>query len=271
MEKGFERGQSPMSCNYSHSGATEKMEPTEKRTPGNGIMTYIVHVRGNAERFGHMQKLLGAIGLPHEYILDGNREDLSTSVLESTFCGDLRTGSAGTSCVYKHLLAYRRILESGLERALILEDDIMTLPPFRAIFPKCLTEMESRNLVNYIVSLENSGHNFIKRSERTSGTLLYPQKRGRCAGAYIIDAAGAQTVLDYVQKHKIGTAIDTFHNRLLHENRIACYWLEPPVFEQASNNGKMMSLLEEHKKESALKQFTHDVRRGFRRLASHFR
>lgn len=254
-----------------NSGAIKQMEPAEKRNLEREIMTYVVHVRGNAERFDHMQKLLATIGLPHEYILDGNKEDLTESTLEASFCGDLKRSSAATSCVHKHLLACRRVVASGLQRALILEDDIMTLPPYSAIFPQCLAEMKVRGLVNCIISLENSGHNFVKRSDRTSGTLLYPQKHGRCAGAYIIDAAGAQTLLDYVQKHKIGTAIDTYHNRLLQENRIACYWLEPPVFEQASNSGRMMSLLEEHKKERALKRFTHDIRRGFRRMVSHLR
>jgi glycosyl transferase family 25 len=218
-----------------------------------------------------MQKVLADAGLTHEFILDGNIDDLTDTVLETTFSGPMQRRRGSTSCAYKHLLACRRIVELKIPRALILEDDIIMLPAYRKTFSLCLEELHRRSLNNCIISLENSGHVFIRRSERTPGTLLYKKNKGRCAGAYLIDLECAQSILRYVEDHRVGEAIDWFHNRLFGENIIDCYWLEPPVFEQSSNNGRMASLLELNKKHSFLKMLAHDIRCGARRLVSHIR
>ena len=48
-------------------------------------MILVVHVRGQEERRAFMEKQMEKLGWPHEYILDGNVEDLTPEVLDRYF------------------------------------------------------------------------------------------------------------------------------------------------------------------------------------------
>ncbi len=230
------------------------------------VKTLIIHVRGNEDREKHIRKVMAQIGLEYELMLDGNVEDISQKVLDTYFSNYLYQVAPVTSCALKHIRAYETIVSENLPCTLILEDDICPLPAYAEAFGRVLKEIESRGLSNCIISLENSGLKFVSGSQRKENQLLYEMDRGRCTGAYLIDKKCAESILSYIKEKKCHTTIDWFHNHLLKEKVISCFWCEPPLFEQGSNNGTISSLLQSHKTTGFFRRISHGIQREFQKI-----
>ena len=91
----------------------------------------VLHVRkGYEDREAHIRNQLNRRGLPFQFILDGDRDDLSPEVLDRYFTGQMHQPSAATSCAMKHLLACQYIIGHELEGAVVLEDDMILYKNF---------------------------------------------------------------------------------------------------------------------------------------------
>jgi glycosyl transferase family 25 len=202
---------------------------------------YVVHIKaGHEQRERHITSELAAKNIPFEFMLDGDMQDLTRERLEKYFTGDMKKISPGTSCAMKHLLIYEELLRSGIPMALVLEDDVVLLSNFLRVMPELLdelTRLEQDKPGALILSLENSSLRFIPRSRREKGRRLYPETRGRCAAAYIINRAAAIAVLEHCSAHKCSLPIDWYHNELASRSIVHIYWCHPPLAEQGSFNG----------------------------------
>lgn len=208
------------------------------------LNVFVIHVRGAIEREENIRHELKKHNLSFEFILDGNKEDITTGILNQYFSGQMHEKSARTSCAIKHIFAYQKIIDKKIPYALIFEDDIELKKNFRDVIQKIQKEYQARNLSNFIISLENSGHNYVKKQELVKGQILYKKKHGRCAGAYIIDNLCAQNMLDIIKNDKCSLPIDWFHNAISEENKINIYWSFPHIAVQGSHNGKIASLID---------------------------
>lgn len=211
-----------------------------------GVKTYVIHVRGNKARENYIRNELKKFNIDFEFILEGNMEDMTDDDLTKYFRDDFKTVSPRTSCTIKHFYAYERMVENNVPVALIFEDDIELFSSFPGVFDKSLKEAaEMRE--SFVISYESSTRDFISKSEEIPGRVLYHKPIGRCAGAYLIDLAAAQRILEYGNRTKVNFCMDWVHNELSDKGALKIYWCHPAIAEQQSHNGKIQSLLDEKK------------------------
>jgi glycosyl transferase family 25 len=226
---------------------------------------FVIHVRGNNVREAYITNELKRHGIDFEFVSDGNIEDLSPDIMRDFFDGPLKNDLPATSCAYKHLLACKKMLDSDIPFALILEDDIELSGSFEDTFNKSIAQAHAMRLQGYLISYENSGHKYIARSERRPGKTLYPKPHGRCAGAYLIDKCAAEKILRYTMSEKCRHPIDWHHNELADKGLLKIYWCHPAITEQQSHNGKLPSLLD-GKKRGILRRISYASQKLYKRI-----
>lgn len=211
------------------------------------IKTYVIHVKGAVEREKYIKKELAKHNITFEFILDGNMEDITNEQLERYFDGELKHKTPQTSCALKHILVYEKMIKEDIQKALVFEDDIELSSIFNKIFNTSLLEIQSQHSNKYMISYENSTLQYVKRTERISGQVLYKKDQGRCTGAYLLDIEAAKEMIKYLSQYKCDKPIDWIHYELIKNKAINVYWSHPSIAEQRSHNGKMRSLIG-HKK-----------------------
>ena len=213
------------------------------------IKVFVIHVRDQEERKRFIEPQLKALGIPYEYILDGNMEDLTPEVIDRYFAvgGEADTMHGvypRTSCTYKAFLAYKRIVDDRLDGALIFEDDIQLFSDFRQKFEDTLDEINRTHqhtplLANY----EESSLLLVPRSIRRKGQYLYEMPRDRFAGCYYINNEAAQVIIDYLKEYKCNRPLDRFHTTLVEKGLIHYFWSYPCLAVQRSCNATVPTLI----------------------------
>ena len=207
------------------------------------VKTYVIHVSDDDVRAEHVTKELKDKISAYEFINEGDIADLNEDIVHRYFHESLHDMKKPNeiSCAYKHLRAYEKLLHSGDEMCLILEDDVILYPNFLTEMSRIFAEVKSRKLRNFIVSLEDSTNQFLKGSEKVKGQLLYAKQRGRLAGAYLIDKEAARNFLDFVLKRKCDRGIDNFQTVAAKAGIFTFYWCKNAVATQGSKNGLLPS------------------------------
>lgn len=210
--------------------------------------TFVMHVKnGYEKRAGHIEKMLGRLGIPFEYILDGDIPDITDDIINSYFTGtEMTDATAPVSCALKHLLACERMLDAGLPDALMLEDDIMLHGNFVSVFNKSVEQARAYAAATpgpVMVSYEDTRLRFVPRSRRKKGIVIYKGDRDRMTGAYYINAAAARLIVDYARNHKIDRPIDLFHCDLLRRGLLTYFWCQPTIATQGSHTGAFASAI----------------------------
>jgi len=206
----------------------------------------VIHAKHLTARRQHMERQLKDWPGRVEYILDYDRDELTDEVIRTYIkpgC-ELDNRSGATSCAVKHLLACRYIVEHQLEGALVLEDDIVLHPGFREDFEKTLDEWRRCYAGQpVLISYEDSSLQFIPRSQRVKGRMLYdaPLGRVRFTGALYYSRQVAQAILDDVQANKCDIAIDHYQKNLNQKGVIRFVWSEPCLATQGSFTGMFTS------------------------------
>ena len=208
---------------------------------------YIIHVSDATEREKHINSQLKGKNLEAVFVCEGDKKDISKTILETYFSGEMAKVNATVSCAYKHLLAYNKMLENNNKIALVLEDDIYFYDNFEIILEELLHEIKHRNLDNFLLSIEDSTLTYVPNSKRKKGTLIYSAKSGRTAGAYLIDRKAAENILLNARNNKIDLPIDWFHNLCTDQKKINMYWSHPAVACQGSLDGSIPSLIDDKK------------------------
>lgn len=204
---------------------------------------YIIHVSDDNIREKHIRKELAGKVSNFEFINEGDISDLNDDVLNEYFDKSLHGMEKPNeiSCTYKHLIAYQKIIATNEELHLIFEDDIILYPHFVNELKKILEEIKARELKNFLISLEDSTNQYIKRSERRKNQLLYHKNRGRLTGAYLVDKTAVKNFWDYVKTHKCDRLIDNFQTVSAQEGTFDFYWCKSAIATQGSKNGLLPS------------------------------
>lgn len=237
------------------------------------MQTCIIHVSTNVQRGKHILKEIEKIGNRFIFINDGDVKDLTPAILDQYFTGELmHRCSAATSCAYKHLLVYNRLIASNEDIVLILEDDIQLYRNFGEKLNAAVQELETRKLYNYIVSLEDSSLRYVPSSQRRKGQLLYPMSYQRTTAAYIIDRAGAESLLRECKQHKMDLPIDMYHDYCIQNNIIQMYWRQPAIACQKTLNGTFKSLIDgDSKKHGLLRYMGFELNKVYKKILYWFR
>lgn len=214
---------------------------------------FVAHVKkGYEDRERHIDAHLGGLGIPFEYLLDGDIPDLDPGRLEAYFTGEeMKRPSGITSCAMKHLLVYEEIVRRDLAGALVLEDDIFLGRDFLAVFAATLDELDRRPELAgqpVLVSYENSSLRFVPPEEVEAGRHLYARDRGRCTGAYWVNREAARSIVEDTRARRCRRPVDHYHNDLVARGALRIFWSHPAVAEQGSHNGRFGSALDHRRK-----------------------
>lgn len=215
---------------------------TSEHTPA----IFVLHVRnGYDARQHHIDSMMARLGLPFEYILDGDIPDLTPQWIQSTFTPRMQTVAPHfLSCTTKHLIAMRHIVERNLPGALILEDDIdLDSKRFNDIFPASLRELDRAGDAPAMISYEDTRLRFVEHSRLIPGQYIYPGDRDRMAGAYYVNQRAAAAMLQYAKTQRLDEPIDLACARLLRQGSITYYWCHPTIATQGSFSGAFRSSL----------------------------
>lgn len=231
------------------------------------MKTYIIHVSTDTVREKHILGQIEGKGLAHEFVLDGDKSSITPAICEQYFTGKMLKDSfaAARSCTYKHILTYQQMAQRPEQVVLVIEDDMIFYPHFNERLQAILEEVKRDGLSNFLISLEDSNLKYVKGSLRQKGKMLYPQKRGRMTGIYLIDKEAAASILRYIDKNKASEVIDWMHNLCSEAGVINIYWSQPPLGIQGSLNGQMLSLLD-RKAPGIIRDYTFRMKRAYKQL-----
>lgn len=212
----------------------------------------VIHAAKLVERAEHIERMLSSFGMDYEFIREADLEKLSKELL----CHYFQRGEEmyanllpRYSCATKHMLALEYIVKHRLDGALVLEDDIVLHKDFNKYFPKTILELYQRYRDRpAMISYEDSSLQFVPRSQRKSGQLLYPGKKDRMAGAYYMSRPCAEAILNDLATKKCPTTdADTYHYDLLKRGVIDYLWCQPALATQGSFTGAFRSTLSSKK------------------------
>ena len=212
----------------------------------------VIHAAKLKERGEHVDRMLRSIGMDYEFIREADLEDLSRELLCKYFAQGEKMSDSPLprySCATKHFLALERIVTDNLEGALVLEDDIVLHADFTRYFSQSIEELRSRYAQRpAMISYEDSSLQFVPRSQRKKGQLLYPGKKDRMAGAYYMSRTCAEAILADLRANKCPTTdADTYHYDLLKRGVIEYLWCQPALATQGSFTGAFRSSLSSKK------------------------
>lgn len=230
---------------------------------------YVVHVSTDKAREQHMKDELGKYNIPFEFMLKGDKSAISATLVQEYFVGDEMASEVGTaqqSCSYKHLSIYEKMLEDGVEDALIFEDDVYLSDNFIEVFNKTIEELKvlpQEKQDKALINFENSTLQIVHPSNQKDGVHLYEAGKSRCAGAYYMNKSLAKSITDHRIANKCNKIIDWYHNELIEAIDLQHYWCHPPIVEQGSHNGTIQSLIDD-KKFGPVRQITWKMSRWYK-------
>lgn len=202
----------------------------------------VINPKNFVERRESIERQLRPLGFPYEYIHAFDIGDLTADVTNLYFRNTmLHPGQQ--SCALKHVQALRLICERNWQRALVLEDDAVLADGF-SVALNAMWQEAARLPEPRVLFIGSGGNQYIPRREQVKGQRLYRSTRGRLAEAYVIGSQAARLRLDWIELQGISLPIDNLFEQIDREREIAMYWLEPPIVEQGSKNGRFRSVLE---------------------------
>lgn len=208
---------------------------------------YVMHMKnGYEERKMRIEQMLGSMNINFKYMLDGDISDIDDNTINKYFVGQTMVGRyPHTSCALKHILTYKKMIDAGIDGALVLEDDICLHRNFIKYFNQSIKEMDSYAKTHadepVIISYEDTRLRFIPHSKRKKGVVIYKGDRDRMTGAYYINNRAAKLILHYAETHKLDKPIDLTHCQLLREKRLTYFWCQPCIATQGSHSGTFKS------------------------------
>lgn len=209
---------------------------------------FVAHVKSGAEaRRESIDRQLSQRGIPYEFMLNGDLEDMPQALIDRWFLPKRIMNPKMMSCTCKHLLIYEQMHRDGLKDALILEDDIFLSADFVVQFNKVVQELFCRKDTSPSlawISFENSTLRFPPRSVLTPSMNLYRALEPRCTGAYYIGAEAARSLLKIADSEKLSLPIDCFVEVIAKRSPspLELYWCHPTIAEQGSMNGVFDSI-----------------------------
>ena len=206
---------------------------------------YVTHaLKGYEIQEEWVKNLFGKNGLEFEFVTEGDPSLFTDEVLSRYFIPDIRRNLSDgiLSATLNHILCYERIARARNKYALVFENDPFFLGNFNEHIERVAREAQSLD-EGFMISLENTTLTFPSRKVTRKGRYLYEARRGRCAGAYLMDLKAARDILEDLKTNKCPTVIDWWHNQLIERGVVRMYWAHPPFVEQGSHNGKMSATI----------------------------
>ncbi|MDH6263327.1 glycosyltransferase family 25 protein [Bradyrhizobium sp. BR13661] len=206
------------------------------------LPAYVIHSKSLPERAGHIRHELDRVGIPFEWILDFEVDEITPEVDALYFAKGAPLSIRQKSCALKHIVAMQRICKQQHDLALIFEDDAQLVPDFIARLRRVLAEAE-RWPRPRILHLGAATNFYTPAAQLKPDQSVYAGNRVRNMEAYVLGAPEAAARLDWIARHPMHEPIDIAFNRGDPAMGIPFLWTEPPLAEQGSLNGAFRSSL----------------------------
>lgn len=226
----------PCAASFDVNAATRRPEARSS------LPIFVISLCRRTDRRQHMQALLDQVGLRAEFIdaVDGKRltpEQYATyDRKKALLVYGVEMSPAEIACHLSHLSIYRRMVEHGVDVALVLEDDIAC----DADLPQLLDEVLSEtNSPWEVLRLQSTKTTIINHERPASRGEILSQHRGRAIGrlrtgvlggcGYLIKLSAAKRMLSYAERPfmPIDQTLDRYW-----ENGILPYVLRPfPIWQ----------------------------------------
>jgi glycosyl transferase, family 25 len=156
------------------------------------VRAYVINLARSLDRRAHITAELKKVGLDYEIVtaVDGQELDLTdTSKIDPSFHRiTLTAGSAGARL--SHLSVYQKIIEDGLDKALVLEDDIILPSDMRTLVESVAEHLSGAEVA--LLSFDSpeackvSAEGSIALPSARTLALPIDVRQPRSAGAYVI-------------------------------------------------------------------------------------
>lgn len=206
---------------------------------------YIVHgIAGYHARQEILEDVLRKkYRLDFEFVTESFNEKENDNWIKQYFASDIKQKltKGAMLCTMVHILIYEKIVKNNDRYAIIFENDVCLIGEKFIENIKVISKEANSLPEGFIISLENTSLQFPPLRQIKKNKHLYLALWGRCAGAYIIDQKAAQLMINDLKNEKCKEVIDWWHNDMIKRNVIKMYWAHPPLTEQGSFNGKLVS------------------------------
>lgn len=207
-----------------------------------GLLCYVISVRSFSDRHIAVSKAADSLGLSLEFIWDFDIEERHRF---SEFCIETMPEKSA-SCVLKHIEAQRRLINSGAEYALVVEDDVIFLPDFLIGLQAAMDQMSSLP-GGWLIFLGGADNRWPKSFWRVSSEYELVEAPITTAEAYLIDRDGARARLKWLEQNKISLPADHFLASLDPALDLTQYRITVAIAGQASITGKIKTSLDENR------------------------
>jgi glycosyl transferase, family 25 len=227
------------------------------------MRAFVINLKRSADRRLRMKGILDGIGVEFEFFVGADGKELGNAEIEAAYDEAAvvknlrRTLSANEiGCTISHRSLYRKIVDEGIDKACILEDDVI----LDRELPDILAYLDSIRLQNVVVKLDNYQEKRtpcgIWTRKRIIGPYRYkkPVTTQWMAWGYVIDREAAASILR--EWPRIAFMSDDW-KRMSKAIDLRC--VQPSVVHQ---NTSVASILDEDRKE--LLERTYRPKRGGR-------
>ncbi|MEP6609284.1 MAG: O-antigen ligase family protein [Burkholderiaceae bacterium] len=203
---------------------------------------FVLSVRSFHARIAHIDRELKRHGIAFEWIFDYDADTLTSELIEETFApSDL--GRPQQSLVLKHIETWRRCVDRGYRRVLVLEDDAMLASNFAQMFGDAMHAADAL-AKPYMVYLGCGDNKYVPHEQGAESPLVRTDVPLPATDAIVVDNRAARLRLEYVARHKIKRPADWLMRQADAAMGIDQYWLKEPIVEQGSMNGRFASVLD---------------------------
>jgi len=173
------------------------------------VHAYVINLARSADRRAHITAELKNIGIAYEIVaaVDGQDLDLNdTAAIDPAFL-EIEYSAGAAGCALSHLSVYAKIIADGLDKALVLEDDVI-LPGDLA----SLAEAVAEQLTGAEIALLNFDSPEPVRMSSEDTTDLPPARllalpidisQLRSAAAYVITREACERMVKYAMPIRV--------------------------------------------------------------------
>ena len=229
------------------------------------IRCFIIHLERARQRAHHVKTLLASVPYKTDIVLavDGKDETFDAtsfykrSMIKPKYPFALRGAEVAT--FLSHRKCWKRIVEEGIDAALILEDDVtLAKPEFENALFLALENIRQGDIVR--LPVKHREHSLNDIAVKQSTTLFRPSNIGLGTQAQIVTYGAAENLLSKTKRfdRPIDTYLQLFWD---HQVRILSVWPSGVSEESKSLGGSLIG-----SKQPFWKKINHEIQRPIYRL-----
>ncbi len=204
---------------------------------------FVLSVKTFHDRIRHIESELARHGIQFEWIFEHDADELKQEEIDAVFApSDLKRGHQ--SLVLKHIETWKRCVERGYRRVLVLEDDAKLAGDFGEVLAAAMSEADGLSQP-YMVYLGCGDNKYVAGARRSPTMLVKPDSELPATDATVLDYSAALLRLEYLKRHRITRPADWLMREADGEMGIAHFWLRTPIVEQGSMSGQFASVLDD--------------------------